>query len=428
MGSSGATQERGTAQLGGFEVVGTTPRGALVVGSEGAELSALLVPRERATEVLRGPLARLAPHAHRESLVDAAVVRDGLVLVTTPPVVTTLETILASHEPLSAGVVVTVLGPVVEAVREAAVTGVDLVVGAGGVGLTRDGSPVVLIADLTESDESPAEALRSLIARCAERCSDRLGPPAEGADLGALEAFLYRAASPLPVGDLLFAEPLAAETPGTGPGPAGPWARRLSPLRRGRLPTAARRRRAEHEEPAPESPGRHRRAHPLDGWQARLLGAARSRRGPLAAAAVIITGAVVASAVSAGPAPDPSSAPRVTASTALPAPEPTTPDAEASPESAAAELVSTAAACAASSPKCLTALTTGDSPLRSGGVERFDALLPDRPAVRTVVADENGGSALVSLESEAGTTAASVLIIRTEAGWLIRDVFARDPP
>ncbi|WKK71357.1 hypothetical protein Q0F99_18345 [Rathayibacter oskolensis] len=45
-----------------------------------------------------------------------------------------------------------------------------------------------------------------------------------------------------------------------------------------------------------------------------------------------------------------------------------------------------------------------------------------------MVADENGGSALVSLDPEQGTTAASVLIIRTEAGWLIRDVFAGDPP
>ncbi|WKK71358.1 hypothetical protein Q0F99_18350 [Rathayibacter oskolensis] len=39
--------------------------------------------------MLRGPLVRLPPHEHRESLVEVAAAHEGLVLVTAPPTVTT---------------------------------------------------------------------------------------------------------------------------------------------------------------------------------------------------------------------------------------------------------------------------------------------------------------------------------------------------
>ncbi|MWV58100.1 hypothetical protein [Rathayibacter sp. VKM Ac-2754] len=421
---------RETERLGDLEIVGSTPRGALVVGDDGRRFSALVRSRQAAEQALRGPLAILPRHEHRESLVDVGVVPGGLVLLMEPPVITTLGRILASHEPLSAGVVVTVLGPVIEAVRAAAGSGVDLVVGADTIGLTSDGAPVVLVADLTDSKETPAEALRSLLARCAGACVDRLVVPEHGSELEALEAFLYRVAPPRPLGSLLLAEPATAESLVSGPVPRRPWAPGTV-LRRARSAAAVvHRRRAAPAEAAsstPESPGRHRRSHPLDGWQERLLGVARTHRGPLAAGVAIVLGAAVASAVSAGPATDRASPVPVTASSAVPSPIATPPDAGTSPESAAEELVSAASACIGAGAPCLAALTTGDSPLRADD-ETEEALIPDGSEIRAVLADENGGSALVSLESSAGTTAASVLIIRTEAGWLIRDVFSGDPP
>lgn len=192
----------------------------------------------------------------------------------------------------------------------------------------------MLTADLAASEESPAEALRSLIARCGGRCADRLGVPEAGSDLKALEGFLYRAAPPLPVGRLLRARPLVAVATEAPVEATPPWAR-LRARRSARGGAIAVRRGSI----APSEPGRHRRAHLLDGWQVRVADAARKRRGPLAAAVVIVIGAAVATAVGASPAPGPSAPPR-TAATARPTPAPTPPDAEATPESAATELLS----------------------------------------------------------------------------------------
>ncbi|SMH37830.1 hypothetical protein SAMN06295885_1417 [Rathayibacter oskolensis] len=434
MESGSAAREGGVEEaerFGGFEVVGATFRGPLVRTGTGQTASAVVLSRERAAAALRDGLARLPHHEHRETLVDVAVGREGPVLVTAPPVVTTLERVLDSGHPLSPGHLVTVLAPIADAIRDAAASGVDLAVDASQVGLTGDGAPVLLLSGgrSAAADESPASALRSLIVRCAEHCADPLVVLGEDVGLEELEAFLYRTAPPLPLGPLLRARPRPVLEPTEAP-PRRQASSRLrmpraagerGPATRPALPSAP-----SSEASAP--PARHRRGHPLDGWQSRLVSLMKRHRGPLAAAAVILLGSVVASGVSAGPsadgpAPQPtragSSGPPSSASEVVERPPP-----DSSPEAAARGLVESASNCTGGFDACAEALTTADSPLRTGGAERVQELLPAGAAIDAVLADENGASALVRLVSGDTTTAASVLIIRTEAGWFIRDVFA----
>ena len=61
--------------------------------------------------------------------------------------------------------------------------------------------------------------------------------------------------------------------------------------------------------------------------------------------------------------------------------------------------------------------------MRADWAEVVGVLGAGGTAVTAVLADVNGASAVVSVGPDAGTTTASVLMIRTEAVWLLRDVF-----
>ncbi|WP_158078164.1 hypothetical protein [Rathayibacter sp. VKM Ac-2630] len=145
----------------------------------------------------------------------------------------------------------------------------------------------------------------------------------------------------------------------------------------------------------------------------------------------MVAGALVAALVSGSgeevrPAPGPSV--RATAEIAPSAGPIEPPSAELPAAEAAIALLGSFASCSAEEePTCAAAVTAEDSPLRSPGAPEFVAGLGT--VDRAVVTDEQGASSLLAIDvrSEAGeTTAASVLIIRTEAGWLIREVFAEE--
>ncbi|QHC58976.1 hypothetical protein [Rathayibacter sp. VKM Ac-2760] len=427
-------------------------------GDDGGVLNALVLSRERAERVLRLGLDRLGRHEHREHLVDVGIVRAGLVLLTEPPIVRTLEQVLDSGARLPPGAVVTVLAPVIAALREAAVDGVLLAPGADAVGLTEEGRPVLLLSGsaAARSVEEVGAAVRDLLGRCRDRCPEWRGSPDAQDDLEELEALLYRSAAPRPLGALLRMEGPPDRRSADPGGPAGRSA---------------------------EVPARHRRSHPFDGWQARLRGVVRRRRGPLIAGAVILLGALLASGV--GPqrgaeagtpasertemrpsdaqpvpersrttptvTPSPTATPTASASptstpttSASPTSTPTTsasptstPTASASPastpdvrppgpdvgaEEAATALLGAVRHCGSAEVVCIAGLTTADSPIRSDAAS-VEALVAAAPAVAAVHADVNGASAIVAIGADPGTTKASVLMIRTEAGWLLRDVF-----
>lgn len=425
----------GHDRLAGHSIIGATARGALVEGEEPGStgLGALLLPRAEADAALQNGLAVLPPHDHRERLVDLAVDPRGVVLLTSPAVVSTLERLLASERSLAPGVVVTILAPVVDALRDASAHGVHLAPGAEAVGFSSDGRPVLLVsaAEPASGPFGSLVAARTLLARCRERCPDWPGGPEQDDDLEGLVARLYRAAEPLPLGDLLESEPVQAvhRRPAEAPGADRRAARERAAMRRAvRLllgrPIA---RRAQIARSETGSSGRHRRPHPVDDWRTRVVTVARKRRGPVTAAAVILLGSVAAATVGGGqpggsapsppPRPSASSSPRASAVVDAPPPE-------TAAEDAARSLVSAAVDCSPDASACVDGLTTGDSPLRQDDGDRFARLLPAEVAVTAIVVDVNGASALVTLDSAAGTTAASVLMIRTEAGWLIRDVFA----
>lgn len=419
--------------LAGHDLVGPSALGELVRAPDGAVLLARRCSRERAAAALRSGLADLPPHDHRESLVDLADEDgDAVVLLTRPAVVDTLAGLLTRGRVLSAGAAVTVLAPIAAALRDAQEHGVLVAVDAGTVGLTAQGRPVLLLTGGEGATTAPAEALRRLMLAVQPQSA----PPAT-AELAELEAHLYRSAAPAPLGDLL-ASPIVATVPGEeGAGPpvaatALDRARRaLEALirRRRRAPRSPRSRARGPAGPAPDSgPARHRRVHPLDGWRRRVLTGAAERRGPLLSAAVVVIGALIASLASQGggqsarpAAADDRSGASARPSTSSPAaPAPPPPDTPAG--DAATALLRAAASCRATGGvACLRSLTTDDSPLRSEGASDYVASLGLLDGA--VLTDTHGATALVEVGVDGGTTAASVLIIRTEAGWLLREVF-----
>ena len=422
MGSTRAhgQEERGRT-VAGYEVVGPSARGHLVRAPDGDVLEARRCSAEQSASVLRSGLAALPPHGHRESLVDLAEDDGVVVLLTRPAVVETLARILERGHRLPPGAAVTVLAPIAGALRDARDHGVLLPVDAAAIGLTADGRPVLLL-----EEERPAPTPESDFRAVLLAAAPGSAPPYD-ADLAALEAHLYRSAAPAPLGALLTAPALAPADPvpqQTGrPGARAPaaaiaerWRRRLR-----RRPTTA----------GAEATARHRRVHPLDGWRSRAVARASARRGPLLAAAAVVAGALVAALVSGSgeevrPAPGPSV--RATADIAPSAGPIEPPSAELPAAEAAIALLGSFASCSAEEePTCAAAVTAEDSPLRSPGAPEFVAGLGT--VDRAVVTDEQGASSLLAIDvrSEAGeTTAASVLIIRTEAGWLIREVFAEE--
>lgn len=425
----------------GFVVAGRSELGPVVVGGDGRLLNALLLPPERAETALRSGLGLLGPHEHRQQLVDVGAHRDGVVLITGPAVVGTLESVLESGAELPPGVVVTVLAPIVAALRDCVGAGVHPVPAADAVGLTAEGRPVLLLsaAGRGAAEAEVCTAVRDLLGRCRRSCPEWRGSPSEADDLEALEALLYRSAVPLP---LALASSAAGGGERTGVGESSTRAH------------------------AP-GPRRHRRTHPLDGWRDRLLAVLRQRRGPLAAAVVVVAGALAMTTFgadrgtqaepaavaprTAAPAVTTTAAPVATASatpprtprafpstatrsvapsTAAPArpatsaapPPPRPPAAGLPPEEAATALLASARDCGVAA-ACAAALTTADSPMRADWAEAVGVLGAGGTAVTAVLADVNGASAVVSVGPDAGTTTASVLMIRTEAVWLLRDVF-----
>ncbi|NQX14329.1 hypothetical protein [Rathayibacter sp. VKM Ac-2857] len=259
-GSGGRPAER----IAGYVVVGAGALGPLVRDGAGRRSNAAVLSQERAEDALRSGLDRLGRHEHRQRLVDVGVHRDGLVLLSEPPVVRTLEEVLESGAALPPGVVVTLLAPIVGALRDCVAAGVLPVPGAEAIGLTEEGRPVLLLSEAAAgaSESEVRAAVRGLLARCRQRCPAWRGSPEDDDDLEAIEALLYCTAAPLPLGA----------------------SQRVA-------------RAAEGPECVREaSPGRHRRTHPLDGWRDRVLALVVRRRGPLAAALVVLIGALAMAA------------------------------------------------------------------------------------------------------------------------------------
>ncbi|TCL82480.1 MULTISPECIES: hypothetical protein [unclassified Rathayibacter] len=420
--------------VAGHAVVGSGALGPVVHDGDGRFLNALLLSQERAEGALGSGIERLAPHEHRQRLVDVGVHADGAVLLTTPAVVSTLEQVLESGAVLPPGVVVTLLAPVVGALRDAAASGVHPLPGAEAIGVTEEGRPVLLLTEApTGSTEADVvAAVIGLLGRCRRSCPAWRGSPRDDDDLAALEALLYRSAAPLPLRAVHRTE------------------------------TAADRERSSGVVESP--PARHRRTHPLDGWRDRVRALVVGRRGPLVTAAVVLVGALVMT----GLGPDRSTGAETAASTRTPAPSPVAPtrpvpatapatagatptppvratatqtrppapappraapptvrppSAELGAEEAATALLAAARHCGGSESACAEALTTPDSPIRADGGSAFAALRTPASAVIAVRVDVNGASAVVAVGPDPGTTTASVLMIRTEAAWLLRDVF-----
>jgi hypothetical protein len=424
MGSeTGRVQEERGRRVAGYEVVGPSARGHLVRGPEGEALEARICSVDDAAVALRNGAALLPEHGHRETLVDLCVDDGVVVLLTRPAVVETLARVLERGHRLPAGAAVTVLAPIAGALRDAADHGVVLSIGTGSVGLTAEGRPVLLLGE-EGAGSTPASAFRAVLLAAAPESS-----PPEDADLAGLEAHLYRWAAPAPLGELLTAPAVPAASEGPEPGPTG------SPSARARIAgiTATWRLRFRRRSAAAGASAlaRHRRVHPLDGWRGRAVAMASARRGPLLAAAAVVLGALVAGLVS-GNEQDVSAPPEggasadPTGSHQEVAPRPPSADLPAA-EAATALLRSFASCSGATDRSCIDSLSAEDSPLRSDGGPDFVAALG--AVDHAALTDEQGASALLSIDAtaEAGeTTAASVLIIRTEAGWLLREVFTEE--
>lgn len=402
-------------RIGGCRVVERTPHGLLLVDDDGAEFTGRRLGWREAEMVRDSPVARLPAHRHREALVRIVPSRSRRAVVATPSTVGTGEQLLTSERPLRLGAAITLLGPVIGAVRSAEALGVHLAPTAADIGLTSDGRPLLLLT--TPSVRSTREtraALRRLITQVGEHCAELpVTLLTEQGDLLALEGRLYGLADPEGIGDVR--------------------------LRAGMITTPVRR-----QERARASAARHRRRHPLDSWRSRLQDVVVRRRGPLLAAAIIVLGAVVAGVLGTSPSgrPDHPRAPIAASPSRSPAPEPpamptssrgvpSSPEPTgrvpmpAEVEAAAHLLVEAALAC--SDADCRRALTTAESPLRTSAGALAERL-PAQAGVGVILADVNGSSAVVDLETAPGMTAASVLIMRTEAGWLIRDVYAGAAP
>ncbi|MFM6973978.1 MAG: hypothetical protein ACKOXM_02390, partial [Agromyces sp.] len=114
----------------------------------------------------------------------------------------------------------------------------------------------------------------------------------------------------------------------------------------------------------------------------------------------------------------------VSLATLLPAPGPPQP-VNTDSIAAAVAVLRTRSACVAGPPSCLESVDDGSSALFQEDRERLASGVPLRlaelPAEPPTVVSEMGDAVL--LRFEGATQPASVLMIRTEAGWRVRDVF-----
>ncbi|WP_146076161.1 hypothetical protein [Rathayibacter rathayi] len=404
MTSSGTAQGR---RRGAGRVDGAS-RPPVTAASDEPGLASRVLRRREAEELRRAPVAGLAEHRHRERIVRVEPWHGKRRVVTTPSVVVVLEQFLTVERRIGPGAAVTLLAPVVGAVRSAAAGGTWLAPTTDHIGLTEDGCPVVLLtAPAIDTPREARESLQRVLERVGTHCPELpVAALARHRDLLALEGMLYGLADPQGIGEEVRTLRASA---GTVVRPSA-----------SSLPTS-----------------RHRRVHPLDGWPDRARALAVQRRGPLAAALVIVLGAVLTGLLAESPDRQRAAGASESASTSSGTPRPTsapslppTPAAQTAPtvleaEEAAELLLAAARACEDQS--CARRLVTADSPLGSAGDGVKDRL-PAHGEVSAVLADLNGASAVVHLTTPPGTAAASVLIIRTEAGWLIRDVYAGATP
>lgn len=360
-------------------------------------------PRD-AVALQASPVARLAEHRHRERIVRVESSPRRCVVSTAPVVVATLERFLRVERGIGLGAAVTLLAPVVGAVRSAALEGAWLGPTTDDIGLTEEGRPLLLLTTpAVDTPRAARDALQRVLERLGMLCPELpVAALARHRDLLALEGGLYGLADPQGIGGAVRALPTSAADG------------------RGR-------------EAAPVPAARHRRVHPLDGWQHHLRAFVVRRRGPLSVGTAIVLGAVLAGSLAGGPGrqgqdaeastgarPVPTrSTPSAVATTAAPTALVAAPSLDA--EQAAKVLIDAARGCGDG--ECARELVTADSPLGVTADGPASAV-PATGEVSAVLVDVNGASAVVHLRTAPGTTAASVLIIRTEAGWLIRDVYA----
>ncbi|NQX27549.1 hypothetical protein HQQ81_09345 [Microbacteriaceae bacterium VKM Ac-2854] len=396
-------------------------------------------------------------HPHVQRVVD---VGDGqgasIVLVTSPAPVRSLAALLARRRRLAAGEVVTLLAPLCTALRHCHDRGVvHGSIAAMSVGLTEAGLPFLrgfesaILIEGRRDRRALIVADVDAFAELAERCwpTDSGAAWRDAGGLQGIERMLFELADP---------EPIRADDP-VGAPEREPDLRAV--LTERAAPTARR------AAPTPVPSRRSHRGEPDAGRIERVLRLVDRRRGPVVVGlSVAVAGAIAlttlpnASAGDAAPsaptarpaaaaspavsATAPASVPAPIASVPAPSTAPNAPElAETSPSAAPIDAATAAAALVAAlracdDDECAATFLTEDSPLRDAGPEAWAALASADPAALTV-SDENGDAAVIGfvpspadgsgVTDEAGetgeTATASALMLRTEAGWLLRDVF-----
>lgn len=339
-------------------------------------------------------------HRHLAAIVDVATV-DGAPVVLRAHQSCTLATWLLRRGAPTTGETSTVLAPVLEtldALHGTGVTGVRL--DMRSIGIDDDGAPVLAGVGARLATDAPTPAWRAADAGVA-------------ADLHAASAL---------VADLLGAAGAACPAPVA------------SALERGALSEAADAlleahpglplRMEAHDAPAPSRSARRRVASTgASGWVARALDAAlaasRTVRRPVWIAGGLGLVAAIAALGVPALAGEPDDGDAATQGTGdddalvAPAPVASPPEEATAAVDAALALLEQRDACIEhDDEQCLAAIVDAD-----GGVE-LDAWSPAQDAEAEVVATM-GDAVLVRIEGE--TAPASVLIVRTEAGWLLRD-------
>lgn len=416
-----------SADLGGSLARGATGEPVLidVVAADDAEEQNRLARRLRAVDRL--------DHPHVQRVVDLGDAAGGsIVLVSAPAPERTLARVLARRRRFAAGEIVTLFVPLVSAVRHCHDHAVAHgALNANSIGLTAEGSPFLRgfgAAVVTEGrrDRRTLEAADvSALVGLVERCWPPLGsggtPPSS---LDELEAYLFT-----------LAEPLALAEDDPRPEENGPDVRSafdLGPVQP--KPAAAQ---SESARTAPRRPARPRGEHRSEGPEgmlSRLLPVLARRRGPLvvavsvvAAAGIALTalsgqGEVSSAATTAPPGAPPTSEARTPAPASDPAIGPSPEPGSGDPVEAVRVLIVVLRGCAgAAEPDCADPFLTSDSPLRGRSASEWADFAEADPATARA-GDRNGDAAIVTVGGPE-TATASALVVRTEAGWLLRDLF-----
>ncbi|NQX10147.1 hypothetical protein HQQ80_00730 [Microbacteriaceae bacterium VKM Ac-2855] len=366
-------------------------------------------------------------HPHIQRIMDLGDSRSGsLVLATVPAPSRTMAGLLARRRALDPGEIVTLIAPLVSALRHCHEHGVAHgAISAVNVALTEEGLPflrgfsqsTLLLGrrDRRTLEHADLDALCTLARRCLGEDVPALQRPN---DLDDFERALFAIATPVPVREddaeprrrnpdvrsAFDPAPIRAE-------PVDTAVRRRSRGRRGR--------RAERTEPE---------------WPVRVAAVLAKRRGPiLVGVCVVIAGGIALAAVPSGVAAEGGSRSHPTAS--RPASEaaappdserasaaPHVPSTSDDPAHAVLELRSALLACAGQEPDCVDALLTADSPQRGTGITEWGDVLSAAPDQIRVV-DRSGDAAVVAIGPPEESS--SIVMIHSEGSWLFRDRFER---